>query len=53
MEEDAGVYAAKAAVRIAHALIFEEAYDLDRRYTKTKGNQGRYQAWAQYRLYCR
>ena len=29
MEEDAGVYAAKAAVRIAHALIFEEAYNLD------------------------
>ncbi|MFN8245834.1 MAG: ATP-grasp domain-containing protein [Ferruginibacter sp.] len=28
MEEDAGVYAAKAAVRIAHALIFEESYDL-------------------------
>ncbi|MBK8786321.1 MAG: cyanophycin synthetase [Chitinophagaceae bacterium] len=28
MEEDAGIYAAKAAVRIAHALIFEEAYDL-------------------------
>ena len=28
-EEDAGIYAAKAAVRIAHALIFEEAYDLD------------------------
>ncbi len=29
MEEDAGIYAAKAAVRIAHALIFEEAYDMD------------------------
>ncbi|MBL7701250.1 MAG: cyanophycin synthetase [Ferruginibacter sp.] len=29
MEEDAGIYAAKAAVRIAHALIFEEEYDLD------------------------
>ena len=29
MEEDAGVYAAKAAVRIAHALIFEEAYSLE------------------------
>ncbi len=29
MEEDAGVYAAKAAVRIAHALIFEEPYNLD------------------------
>ncbi len=29
MEEDAGVYAARAAVRIAHALIFEEAYDMD------------------------
>ncbi len=29
MEEDAGVYAAKAAVRIAHALIFEEPYELD------------------------
>ena len=29
MEEDAGIYAAKAAVRIAHALIFEEPYDMD------------------------
>lgn len=29
MEEDAGVYAAKAAVRIAHALIFDEPYTLD------------------------
>ena len=29
MEEDAGVYAAKAAVRITHALIFDEAYSLD------------------------
>ncbi len=29
MEEDAGVYAAKAAVRITHALIFEEEYSLD------------------------
>ena len=29
MEEDAGIYAAKAAVRIAHALIFEEEYDMD------------------------
>lgn len=29
MEEDAGIYAAKAAVKIAHALIFEEPYDLD------------------------
>ena len=29
MEEDAGVYAAKAAVRIAHALIFEEPYNMD------------------------
>src|SRR5690349_3031045 len=29
MEEDAGVYAAKAAVRIAHALIFNETYNLD------------------------
>ncbi|HPH86351.1 MAG TPA: cyanophycin synthetase, partial [Ferruginibacter sp.] len=29
MEEDAGVYAAKAAVRIAHALIFEEPYTLE------------------------
>ncbi len=29
MEEDAGIYAAKAAVRIAHALIFEEAYNMD------------------------
>ena len=29
MEEDAGIYAAKAAVRIAHALIFEEAYDME------------------------
>jgi len=29
MEEDAGVYAAKAAVRIAHALIFDEPYNLD------------------------
>jgi cyanophycin synthetase len=29
MEEDAGIYAAKAAVRIAHALIFEEEYDLN------------------------
>ncbi len=29
MEEDAGIYAAKAAVRIAHALIFEEPYVLD------------------------
>ena len=28
-EEDAGIYAAKAAVRIAHALIFEEDYDMD------------------------
>jgi len=28
-EEDAGIYAAKAAVRIAHALIFEEAYDME------------------------
>lgn len=28
MEEDAGIYAAKAAVRIAHALIFEEEYDM-------------------------
>ncbi len=28
MEEDAGVYAAKASVRIAHALIFEEEYNL-------------------------
>ena len=29
MEEDAGVYAARAAVRIAHALIFEEPYNMD------------------------
>ncbi len=29
MEEDAGVFAAKAAVRIAHALIFEEPYNLE------------------------
>lgn len=29
MEEDAGVYAAKAAVRIAEALINNEEYDLD------------------------
>src|SRR5580765_343076 len=29
MEEDAGVYAAKAAVNIAHALIFDEPYSLD------------------------
>lgn len=29
MEEDAGIYAAKAAVRIAHALIFEEEYDMN------------------------
>ncbi|MEP7165277.1 MAG: cyanophycin synthetase [Ferruginibacter sp.] len=29
MEEDAGVYAAKAAVNITHALIFNEAYNLD------------------------
>ncbi len=29
MEEDAGIYAAKAAVRIAHALIFEEGYNMD------------------------
>jgi cyanophycin synthetase len=29
MEEDAGLYAAKAAVNIAHALIFEEPYNLD------------------------
>ncbi|HUM66087.1 MAG TPA: ATP-grasp domain-containing protein, partial [Chitinophagaceae bacterium] len=29
MEEDAGVYAAKAAVRIAEALISNEEYDLD------------------------
>ena len=29
MEEDAGIYAAKAAVRIAHALIFEEEYNMD------------------------
>ena len=29
MEEDAGVYAAKAAVRIAHALIFDEPYNMD------------------------
>jgi cyanophycin synthetase len=29
MEEDAGVFAAKAAVRIAHALIFEEPYTLE------------------------
>ena len=29
MEEDAGIYAAKAAVRITHALIFEEPYFLD------------------------
>ena len=29
MEEDAGIYAAKAAVRIAHALIFEETYNID------------------------
>ena len=29
MEEDAGIYAAKAAVNIAHALIFEEPYDMD------------------------
>lgn len=29
MEEDAGVYAARAAVRIAHALIFEEEYSMD------------------------
>ncbi len=29
MEEDAGVYAAKAAVRITHALIFEEPYSLE------------------------
>lgn len=29
MEEDAGVYAAHAAVRIAHALIFEEEYSFD------------------------
>ena len=29
MEEDAGVFAAKAAVRIAHALIFEEPYSLE------------------------
>lgn len=28
-EEDAGIYAAKAAVRIAHALIFEEEYNMD------------------------
>lgn len=28
MEEDAGIYAAKAAVRIAHALIFDETYDI-------------------------
>jgi len=28
MEEDAGIYAAKAAVRIAHALIVGEDYDL-------------------------
>ena len=29
MEEDAGVYAARAAVRIAHALVFDEPYDLE------------------------
>lgn len=29
LEEDAGVYAAKAAVRIAHSLIDSEPYDLD------------------------
>ncbi|MBK8610299.1 MAG: cyanophycin synthetase [Chitinophagaceae bacterium] len=29
MEEDAGLYAAKASVNIAHALIFDEPYDLD------------------------
>ncbi|MBL0056218.1 MAG: cyanophycin synthetase [Chitinophagaceae bacterium] len=29
MEEDAGVYAAHAAVRIAHALIFEEPYSME------------------------
>jgi cyanophycin synthetase len=29
MEEDAGVYAARAAVRIAEALVNEEAYDLE------------------------
>ncbi|MBP6022218.1 cyanophycin synthetase [Ferruginibacter sp.] len=29
MEEDAGVYAARAAVRIAKALIFNEPYSLD------------------------
>lgn len=29
MEEDAGVYAAKAAVRIAHALIFDEPYNME------------------------
>ena len=29
MEEDAGLYAAKASVRIAHALIFNEPYNLD------------------------
>ena len=28
MEEDAGVYAARASVRIAHALIFDEPYEL-------------------------
>jgi len=28
MEEDAGIYAAKAAVRIAHALIVNEDYDM-------------------------
>ena len=29
IEEDAGVYAARAAVRIVHSLILEEGYDLD------------------------
>ena len=44
MEEDAGVYAAKASVRIAQALIDGTEYDLDRRYSANAGDQRRYKA---------
>ncbi len=52
MEEDAGVYAAKASVRIAQALIDGTDYDLDRRYSEHAGDKGRYKTGTFYRLYC-
>ena len=52
MEEDAGVYAAKAAVRIVQALIDGTEYDLAHGYTSNAGDTGRYTARSFHRLYC-